>query len=128
MNNSQSTPELVDAVMNGSPSTAVVVGSLVLALACLRVVEAVIAKYLPKPVVASAAAACGFGSTQSRSLQHVEKTMRVERPDGTPAVFSVMDPGIQAQMASDLARVAEAQRATLKSIERLEGRVESLRK
>lgn len=114
----QGMADAVELARSESSSNLVLVLAMFLGLAAVRLVEGVVSKYLNKAGGASTA----WRGVDRHRLKELHELHARFGPDGTPVWYSQDDPKASARMAEDLRKLAEAQRDTLRIVERLEAR------
>lgn len=116
----QGVADAVELASASDPSNMILILAMVLGLAAVRLVEAVVSKYLPGRRDSTD---LSWTAEDRRRLKVLHDLHARYGPDGTPVWYSQDDPGAAARMAEDLRKLAEAQRDTLRIVERLDARI-----
>lgn len=115
----QGVAEAVELAAADDPSNLVLILAMFLGLAAVRLAEAVVSKYITR---ADGSGATPWTGEDHHRLKVLHELHARYGPDGTPVWYSNDDPKAALRMAEDLRKLAEAQRDTLRIVERLDAR------
>ena len=110
----------VELAASESPSNLILILAMFLGLAAVRLAEGVVSRYIAKS--GDGGTARPWSREDRQRLEELHELHNRFGPDGTPVWYSCDDPKAAVRMAEDLRKIAEAQRDTLRIVERLESR------